>query len=647
MEQQQLSSKINEENNFISSVICDNENKTLHELDLHYIFVVDEESQTNIKTNFSPSDTHEIHIVEKRENPINPSNEPVIINNIKNKIEELCNLKNIIIYVLLANSSFKYNRFVELFNFFLRNTIPNKYYSNIIIFNFFDSNHLKLDNVNTPIYVKYNSCNKYCLSNIINSIDNSKKFFNVTNVFCNSNFSYTLFKHPEKINVVNVYKFIHSTELYNYENIKSLITERRCSSGKLIQFTGTCWINAILNALLLPKSSRKYMINQCRKNIKTDIVKNNTKLEDIYKLRDTLTYNNILTSIIYQIFINKKLPSKLNKGIENDFILTLGDKIKRIWAKNEMKNKLDLLNKDDYKRFNSNDINFGIGAGPDCINFSLKEIIGNYLKDFQYTYRVFIFNLPVKFTEKEINKMEKPPIEKRIKQGSSYYQLTSCLFSQSSGHHEICGFICEGKEYIYNSNIKKAIECNWSNYDYKEYIAYYKELEVNRANTIYMEVLIYTLETPVDIKENTDSTKEVEEEAKSIIIPDVPCKLPPPPTLNKTKNCSRPNQELINGKCLTKCKETQIRNPITGRCKINKNTVKCTRPNQELINGKCLTKCKETQIRNPITGRCKINKNNNTVKCTRPNQELINGKCLTKCKETQIRNPITGRCKKQ
>jgi hypothetical protein len=619
MEQPSSSSSI--PNEFISSVICNNEDEKLHELNLHYIFIADEESQTSIRTDTSSKDdTHEIHIVEKRKNPTKVSNEQAIIDKVNDTIERLCNVRNIIIYVLLSNSSDKDNKFIELFNNFLRKTLPDKYYSNIVIFNFFDD---KKFNSNDPKYINYSKHNKHCLSNVNKTIDSGKKFFRVSNVFCGKKLKF-LFIQPDG-NLKYVYNFIHSAELYDYEHLKSFIIERRCSTGKLIQFTGTCWINGILNALLLPKSSRKYMIEQCYKNIKAGDKKNKTELYDIYDTRDELTYSNILSSIIYHIFIKKELPSSFKSltSSKNDFILSFADKMKRSYVeKNYTEAQIQMLKsekKEESKYYNTNDVRFGIGGNAGCCILSVKEILSNYLKDFQYTYRMFVTEFPVKYTIDELAKIKKPTLEKRIKKGSSYYQLSSSILLQNEGRHVICGFICEGKEYLYNSNIKRAIECNWSSYDFQGYIDYHIEhysetypIFLKDIKTLYIESLIYTLETPEDIKDNETAIEEVEEEAKTMLVPEVTCNIKPvsskksitpPTTSNKTKKC-RSNQELINGKCLVKCKNDQIRNPETGRCKKNAKTLKC-RPNQEIINGKCLVKCKKDQMRNPETGRCK------------------------------------------
>ena len=647
-------------NGFISSVICDNEDETLRELDLHYIFVADEESQSSISTNFSTNDTHDIHIVEKRETPTKPSNEMAIINKIKKSIMELCNVRNIIIYVLLANSSVKYNKFIQLFNDFLRTTLPDKYYSNIIIYNFFDSSHIKKTD---PFYVKLDSCYKYCLSNInkktfenqhtkpltnskkTDAIDTkyaftSKKFFQVKNVTCKPLITIEQYEPVEPIKYI--YKFIESSQLYNYDNIKSLISERRCSFGKLIQFTGTCWVNCLLNALLLPKTSRKYMIDQCRKNISEEQVKNKTKLKDIYKLRTKLTYNNILTSIIYHIFIKKELPSEFSTGTKNDFILTLADKLKRIWVSRS--ENIKFITKEEEILHTKNSVNFGIGAIYTCTVDSLSEILQYYLKDFEYTYRAFTFKFPAKYTTDAIKNLEKPPIEKRIKKGSSYYQLSSCILAQHKAKHVICGFICEGKEYIYNSNSRKAIECNWSNYNFQPYIDYYNQAFKIGLDPydIFIELTIYTLETASDIEENEIAIKEVEDEANSMVIPDVPCDIPSSSSSSQALSSSSSSSQALSSsssQALSSSSSSSSKQSIK-----TKQTKKCPRENQELIDGKCRVRCKEDQIRNPITGRCI--KNRKTIKCPRSDQELINGRCYVKCKPNQLRNPDTGRCKK-
>jgi len=64
-----------------------------------------------------------------------------------------------------------------------------------------------------------------------------------------------------------------------------------------------------------------------------------------------------------------------------------------------------------------------------------------------------------------------------------------------------------------------------------------------------------------------------------------------------------PNKELVKDKCYVKCKEGQLRNLQTNRCKKSPKAI--CKPSQELYKGKCLKKCSPGHIRNPKTRRCR------------------------------------------
>jgi hypothetical protein len=160
--------------------------------------------------------------------------------------------------------------------------------------------------------------------------------------------------------------------------------------------------------------------------------------------------------------------------------------------------------------------------------------------------------------------------------------------------------------------MKTAIECNWTNYDYQSYIDYYnQQTNETRDITIYMENLIYTLETKEEGEYLKTINKEIEKEVTNMVVPDVPCK-----PINKVKKCTKSDQELYEGICRKKCNENQSRNKKTKRC--NK-IVKCDKPDQEMDEGKCRKKCNENQTRNENTKRCNTNK---TVKYHKPDQEV-------------------------
>jgi len=571
-------------NSFISSETCNSENESFRELNTHYIFVLDEDSQQRFKSSdMKEKDTHETLLVEQAHPPAKTSNEQTIIDRINKQIIALCNKKNIIIYVLLQNSSFKTNQFVSLFGKFIREDIPEKYYSNIIIINVFEADKVKLTD---PLYAQYDSCKKYCLPNVIDKNTNAKRFFQILNVCCEKSHDGKLIRHTEK-NKTYAYKFMQTTRLYDFKDVKDMILERKCSSGKLIQFTGTCWINAILNALILPKISRKYLLIQAKKNIEKDPANNKHPLYDLYYNRGKLSFENVLSSILYNIFIKKERPSDNKRELKNDFILTFADKIKRHCIA-----KYKDIPVIGAKKYKTNDVQFGVTGTFRTITYSLIEILKTYAKDYPHIYRVFTMRMPTRFTIKELASIRKPVLEKRIKKDKYNYRLTSCLISQNRGSHMICGFTCGDKEYIYNSNMRIAVECNWSKYDFTNYIDYYNNVMMEdyrrkgkkwrvRNLTIYITCLIYTVESEDDHKELASD----EALAEGTFVPDFPCKLKKkyanlqtlrPATAKNTKrtnvvrktvaSCKKPNQELVNGKCLKMCKPDQIRNVTTNRC---------------------------------------------------------------------------------
>ena len=66
----------------------------------------------------------------------------------------------------------------------------------------------------------------------------------------------------------------------------------------------------------------------------------------------------------------------------------------------------------------------------------------------------------------------------------------------------------------------------------------------------------------------------------------------------------------------------------------------------ELYEGKLRKKCKEGQVRDPVTKRCRKIKEKEQKKSIPEGYELHEGKLRKKCKEGQIRDPITNRCRK-
>lgn len=598
-------------NEIISNKICDNENIHLQEYETHYIYIADSDTHKYIE---KTSQEKDIYIVENQ-------NETNIIDQIANTIQQLCNKRNIVIYILLPTSSQKKNKFIYLFNKFLANDLSDdKYYSNIIIISFFEPTKLPRKDV-----IYFSTIKNLLVANIENKFTNSKKLFKVLNVYCNRN----LILKPivDKLTLkpndkILTYQFMNSDNLYDYNEVKSLLIQRRCSTGKLIQFTGTCWVNSILNALLLPKNLRLLMIEQCKSYISdatTNVEKKRYKMDlyDIYVSRFNLNINHIIASIVYNIFIKKKRLDPFSVAIankeddyESNFILVLADKLKREWFNNDP-SRINLYLKTKFiKYLKSNDVRFGDNGSIHMI-IDLFETIVNNLYFNNFTHKIKFIKLSKKQNDNKEN------ILKTLIIDNVKYKLTSCILTTNKHKHAICGFICENKEFIYNSNLQNAIETNWSDYNYSNYKQYITSLkyenEYYEENTsiILIHLLIYVID---EEKDNI----EIEINEQTANIPNIPCTTDKQPSKKTCKN----THELIDGRCLKKCNETQVRSQTTKRCVKYKpptatkvpsqpppsNKKKCNEETHEIIDGRCLKQCNETQVRNQTTKRCiKIN----------------------------------------
>jgi hypothetical protein len=237
--------------------------------------------------------------------------------------------------------------------------------------------------------------------------------------------------------------------------------------------------------------------------------------------------------------------------MSRNFILLLAYKIKR-----EIFQNCDNLNEEQRKLCLNKDIHFGNGGSVDVNLYVLNYLI----QQLYFTSQPNIF----RFIKLSNNNNNTNQINQTINEGEFIYKLTSCLISTDQNKHAICGFICENKYFIYNSNIKNVIESNWSNYDfsnYKNYIINYKNQNIHYnedITNINIDILIYVLEQ----KEDTELINKEIYQYKTL--PNIPCNLINVP-LKKCKN----TYELINGKCLKKCNKHQTRNEKTNRCKKN------------------------------------------------------------------------------
>jgi hypothetical protein len=313
-----------------------------------------------------------------------------------------------------------------------------------------------------------------------------------------------------------IYRYIKINTYYeNIENnwwfILFLNTYLDCTKGRLIQMTGSCWLNASINALMLsPKISefmKKYFVDNDNNKLP---FKEFSKEKDIY---------NLLSSLVYNLLIKKK---KANKD-DSDFMTIVANKIKGTYKClfNKKCNNSECINykistcKENIIEEEGGDSTLAIpiiftlyfGNQIKYYTFNidfLNKIINNkkLLKEYYYFYHAinkgkindnlidnsYYNNLLKKYNNNNIliinNLGGINNLSEKIYNDYSFHQLTSALQSFTIGNntynltsavinindtHAICGIICNNESYIYDSN-NILTKDNWINNNIKNYI---------------------------------------------------------------------------------------------------------------------------------------------------------------------------------
>ena len=496
--------------------ICNNSTSlSMNDYPTNYYYVVDN-TINSLSVNLN---NNNIYLVEDNDSAYK------VLSDLHKIIEDSCNKYNIVLFILLQNSANVHNNFIELFNEYIQD-IWNIFFFNIIIFSHL--NKKSYDLITNKQTRNDDILNKYCIGNIYTN--RRKTFYKIFNV---CTFNITKSRQIVSVSNKNIrYKIIEAplTNIDKY-GISYLTNEYtpiiRCYFGRLLQFTGTCWLNSIINALMLPKISKQIILA----NIKYYYQTPNDKLSltELHTNQDNISYTNILSSIIYNIYIKK---IKLQNHKSNDFILILASKIKRIiYDQNLMKKHKNayITERKKYIELTKNyyDNTYGESLISMLQIHVCKFIINNYIK----------FNSLYKIIEYKQNDEIKMTIDGDKK-------LISCIISIPG--HVICGFICENKEYIFDSNrSNEYIKDNWSSLHFENYIStnlihdyialikdtdlknyYLSQYNINPNNVIKIKFLIYCKQlTPSDLQLQLSTIKSIKTQKRNINNTHVPTNL--------------------------------------------------------------------------------------------------------------------------
>ena len=244
-----------------------------------------------------------------------------------------------------------------------------------------------------------------------------------------------------------------------------LETMTKCGSNRLMQFSGTCYLNAVINSLLLGEGMKSLILKRFLsrlqelkiigftfKNLIKDI---NRNLEDTYKCSIQIVHS--IFNIIYQIFVKNHKFGKPREGRGRNIIAPIVHNSRASFNVNFVKgysNTTDALTKIFsrifYKPGNILDIklntNTFIQNSPS--KFSIPERLLSQHNEFIFIYGNIRFNIP-----RQNNFTYTIPLN--ITSNDINYKLDSARITikpRTGIPHVVLGFICNDIPKIFDSN---------------------------------------------------------------------------------------------------------------------------------------------------------------------------------------------------
>jgi len=458
------------------------------------------------------------------------------------------------------------------------------------------------------------------------------------------------------------------------------------------QYSGTCWFNAILMAILYSQNSRKLLLyNNIYKNNKINKlyeIINEILTKKYISVEKAISYYHIMRpeNILGNIIINKIFLNKIiNKGYYPSiflsiFITYLGKTCisldstydYKMYNINLMKSignisfdlSSHLFNKNIKKTYIKSIINHitNIETNPDYIiinkfnNASLKD--NNIIED----NIISILPNNIKYKKYKLNKLDNTIIYNGIE-----YVLDSCILSNFNEYvnpntkkkaaHAIAGITCKNKRYVYNGWIRTTLDANIIK---DKSLAQFKskpcelmkfDWDINKENMFCLNPSLCKLDN-INITDINKLCFSFDKGNRTLIY------------VKKNENYKSIDKDIsTNDKSSTddyksiidddkKCPDGKILNPKTGRCikiesfnKLYKKPIIDDTIKKPIIDDD--KKCPDGKILNPKTKRCikieSFNKlyNKPIIDDTIKKPIIQNDK---KCPDGKILNPKTGRC---
>ena len=193
----------------------------------------------------------------------------------------------------------------------------NKFYNSYIAGSFIIQNYNNKLNKKQTKYIAYKP-NTYNIYEFNNLQGGKSKKEEIIKEFHINFITFTNIIYKKKT------KLIYTGDITQIWWYKYYFDKPLCSYGRLLQSSGTCWCNAVLNILFLSDKFNKLIINayykEKRKNIKLkEIVNSNYKLEELF------------FALVYNLLIKRRKVYNYH----GDIVLELAARIKGIYSAND------------------------------------------------------------------------------------------------------------------------------------------------------------------------------------------------------------------------------------------------------------------------------------------------------------------------
>lgn len=268
---------------------------------------------------------------------------------------------------------------------------------------------------------------------------------------------YTAFTPPRQSNSPKPFK--------GHENILSKIKLGCYTPAGLAQTMGTCWFNATLNGFILGESTGQMIFDQIKQLSSSEI--------------DALING----------FPTDSCPLTLSRKYVYHYFLKIHGGIRQIGTKGNA--AVDLMNKLFTPKALPKKVVKGKKGGQPGVG-ALKILAKVFPTGTTGTLLEWETVCPNNFSKHRIVYRSGPetktkwappdtqPIFIKTKDGKTKFNLTHMVygvFYKKSGHHAATAYVCEGKKYIYDSNIHRRKEVDWANLESRKEILKYSHAD--------------------------------------------------------------------------------------------------------------------------------------------------------------------------